>query len=279
MPRLPKYECDGEFLKLMMRRSDVNLTVAALELARDADPGLNFQPTLEWIEDRAAELAGDVARATSEVAALRALSRCLADRHGLQGCDRAFCCADGSYLHRVVETGRGIPISLSAIYISVAQRVGIDLAGAAAPAHFLCRCETAAGPLFVDPYHGGRLLKESDVVPWISELSECPPWDVRRSLGRATPRTIIVRMLNNLKVIHAQNQDWHQAWLAQHRLTALQPSVYRERRDLALLSVRANRAGTAIDLLESCLRTCPQEDREILEESLAQANTQLVRWN
>jgi regulator of sirC expression with transglutaminase-like and TPR domain len=279
MASLPKYECDGEFHKLMMRRSDVDLTVAALELARDVYPGLDFDPTLDWIASRAAELAGSVARAKTDAAALQSLSRCLGTTHGLLGECAVWKTPDGSCLNRVVETGRGIPISLSLLYMAVARRVGIDLKGVAAPGHFLCRYETSHGPLFVDAYEGGRVLTLEQVVPWLCRKANRPPYQVQASLGEASPRTIIIRMLNNLKAVHAGNHNWQQAWMVQHRLTALQPCVYEERRDLAILSVRANQHGSAIDLLESCLKTCPQEDRELLELSLAEANTQLSRWN
>ena len=45
MPSSVQYACDSEFFKLMMRRDDVDLTLVALELARDAYPELDFAPT------------------------------------------------------------------------------------------------------------------------------------------------------------------------------------------------------------------------------------------
>ena len=43
------FPCDSEFVKLLGRRSDVDLTLIALELTRDAYPHLEFRPTLDWI--------------------------------------------------------------------------------------------------------------------------------------------------------------------------------------------------------------------------------------
>ena len=72
------FPADTEFLKLLGRQEDqVDLTIAALELARDAYPGLPFEPTLEWIEGRAAELRGPMTRAGSDEAILGELSECL----------------------------------------------------------------------------------------------------------------------------------------------------------------------------------------------------------
>ena len=124
MPVNEQYECDCEFFKMLTRRCDVNLTTVALELARDAYPRLDFQTTLDWFDARAEELSGPIARAKSEADVLAELGRCLAQVHGITGDKRAYEHPDGSYLNRVIETKRGIPISLSALYMGVAERAG-----------------------------------------------------------------------------------------------------------------------------------------------------------
>src|SRR4051812_25491976 len=66
MSREPDYACDEEFLKLLTRRPEVDLTRVSLELARDAYPDMEFGPTLSWLEERAQEIAGPIARARCE---------------------------------------------------------------------------------------------------------------------------------------------------------------------------------------------------------------------
>ena len=113
---LEEFARDREFVKLLGRRDDeVDLTVAALELARDAEPDLDFAPTLDWCDARAGELAGPIARAGNDQKILEALTECLAVRHGLTGDPTAYDSPDGSYLPKVIETGKGIPISLSLV--------------------------------------------------------------------------------------------------------------------------------------------------------------------
>src|SRR5260221_3093973 len=119
------FSADTEFLKLLGRQEDqVNLTAAALELARDAYPDLLFEPTFSWIEGRAAELRGPMTRAGSDEAILGELSACLALTHGIVGSSEIFEHADGSFLNRVIEQKTGIPISLSVLYMAGAQAGG-----------------------------------------------------------------------------------------------------------------------------------------------------------
>ncbi len=275
----PSYACDAEFLKLFTRRADVDLTLVALELARDAQPGLDFRPTLEWLDARGRELSGAVARSRTEDETLRLLVECLSERHGIFGDADCYERAESSFLNRVIETGRGLPITLSILYIAVAQRVGIDLRGVSAPKHFLTRYESIEGTLFVDPFAHGRIVSQRECLKWLCEVSGLRKSDVRPSLKPVGSRTIVIRMLNNLKALYVRQENWPAAWMVQHRLTALAPCSYQECRDLALISLRANRPGHAVDLLRSCLRTCSTDEKPALERHLQEASSQLCRWN
>jgi regulator of sirC expression with transglutaminase-like and TPR domain len=279
MASVPGFERDSEFHKLVARRKDVDVTRAALELARDTDPSLDFQPTIEWLDECARKLAGPAARAKTERDALGELARGIAEEHGIYGDEEAYERPDSSFLHRVIETGRGIPISLSVLYIAVAQRIGIDLSGVSTPMHFLTRAETVDGPVFLDAYGRGRLLEPAECVDWIARIASVPRASVRATLKPATPRTIVIRMLNNLKAVYARREEWAAAWTVQRRLAALQPASYQERRDLALISLHARRPGHAIDLLESCLKSCPDAERPILAGHLDEARRLVAQWN
>lgn len=274
-----EFSQDSEFAKLLSRRRDVNLVVAALEIARDAQPQLDFSHTLEWIARRGEELRGPVAKARNERHALKELARCLSGMHGLHGDRNAFDEPASSYVNRVIETGVGIPISLSVVYMAVADAAGIELAGVATPMHFLTRFDSVDGPLFVDAFHAGQILKYHDCVTWLESISGLDDAQVLQSLEPATPREIILRMLNNLKALHLKHEDWQQVWRVQQRLTALMPGSYQHQRDLALVAIKSNRPGIAIDLLEDCLSVCDAEEKALLLTHLQAAERMLAGWN
>lgn len=270
---------DSEFSKLLARRQDVDVILASLELARDAQPKLDFGHTLEWISKRAEEVRSHIHRVRGDREMLRELVRCLAGTHGLHGDKFAFQRAECSYINRVIETGVGIPISLSVVYVAVAQEAGLDLNGVAAPMHFLTRLDTIQGPLFVDAFHSGQILNYDDCIEWLESLTGLTSDEIDRSLEPANPREIIIRMLNNLKALHVTQEAWEQAWLVQRRLLALHSRAFDHRRDLAIIAIKSNRPGVAIDLLENCLKDCPEEDRPMLQSHLHAAEHQLSKWN
>ncbi|HCV00318.1 MAG TPA: hypothetical protein DGL25_03870 [Dehalococcoidia bacterium] len=61
--------------------------------------------------------------------------------------------AENSYIDRVIERRLGIPITLSLVYMEVAQRIGLECEGIGFPGHFLVRCGGPQG-FFVDPFNG-----------------------------------------------------------------------------------------------------------------------------
>jgi regulator of sirC expression with transglutaminase-like and TPR domain len=273
------FERDHEFSKLLVRRADVDLTTAALELARDACPEIDFAAVHAWIDDRARELVTPLATAPSEEDAILELGRCLAGRHGVRGRTESWDQPESSFLNRVIEKRSGIPISLSVLYMAVAERAGWSLRGVSAPRHFLTRYEGQDGPLFVDAYAGGAILSLDDCLDRAEAATGLPREALLPMHEPASARAIVIRMLNNLKTLYARNEDWPQAWTVQARLLALQPSTYDERRDFALVSVKAGRYGLAIDHLETCLRDAPQDEAALLEQELTIARRGTASWN
>lgn len=270
---------DTEFSKLLVRDSDVNLTIVSLEIARDANPQLQFEATLDWIANRADDLASRVAAAWSELDGLRALCTLMGETHGMRGDAAAMLLPESSYLPEVIARKRGIPISLSILYMAVAQAAGIELKGVATPQHFLTRFDGLEGSVFVDAFGGGRIMDQAESLTFLHNQTNMPESELKPCLKPVGPRAIIIRMLNNLKVLHAKQDNWSAAWLVQERLVALKPSSYEERRDMAFMALKCERSQLAIELLDECLADCPEDQTGLLNQHIEEAKRQLARWN
>ncbi len=83
----------------------------------------------------------------------------------------------------------GLLISLSILYIALAEKVGISLQGVSSPQHFLCRCDDSpAGPIFVDPFHAGRTMTQLECVSWLKELTGLSVARIKPTLRVASAR-------------------------------------------------------------------------------------------
>jgi len=271
MSALKQFEKDEQFMRLVRRESDVDLVVAALEISRDGQPDLDFAPTLQKIRRAVSELTRPIAMAGDEVSELNLLIQYLTHELNLHGHDDSFDSADSSYLNRVVETGRGIPISLSVIYMAIANELGIPLVGVGAPSHFLTQLETDRGVLYVDAFRRGHIMNDRECVQWLHELTELPKAAIWPTLKPTNERNVVLRMLHNLKAVFGANDRWQSALKVQRRLALLNPGSYREKRDLAIITLRAGRPGEAIDQLERCIGVCAPEERPMLQQQLKEA--------
>ena len=116
--------------------------------------------------------------------------------HGpLQGNKADYGDPRNSYMHQVIRRGLGIPITLSICAMEVGRRKGVEVRGVGLPGHFLVR----SGDTFGDPFHGGRQYSLDEVEPaWHTMTGIREPLDPRL-LDSALERSILLRILNNLK--------------------------------------------------------------------------------
>ncbi len=138
----------------------------------------------------------------SRQAVLAHLHDVLFEVFGLRGNAEDYYNPSNSYLPDVLRTRMGIPISLVLVYKRVAEPLGIVVHGVNAPGHFLAEVEPSSQeeepPMFIDPYFGGVILNESEVVERIEQATGRPLGLSRPQLSRATHRQWLLRMLNNL---------------------------------------------------------------------------------
>ncbi len=273
------FQNDTQFQRMVRREADVDLVVAALEIARDEQPDLDFTTTLEILRSSVASLTRSVAMAGNDINELNLLICHLTDELHLRGDEQCFDEPQTSYLNCVLESGRGLPITLSVVYMAVASELGIPLEGIAAPAHFLTRLNSDAGMVYIDPFRQGLVMDEIECVEWLHEITELPTAEIYPTLKPVSERAIIIRMLNNLKALFGSRDQWTSAWNVQRRLALLKPGSWREKRDLAIMTLRAGRPGEAIRLLQQCIEVCTIQERPVLQHHLRQAKQLVPQFN
>jgi len=181
----------------------VNRPEAEIDLTRAAAMiGLRQYPDLDL--DQVARSLDDLATGIRDLAGLR--TRLFADL-GFAGEGLAYYHPDNSFLHRVVERRRGIPITLSVLAIEVGRRAGISLEGIGMPGHFLVR-EPRSG-VYLDAFHGGALLDEQ-ACELLFRAATGAAAEVPFSaalLPVVNRAQILGRMLNNLGLVYRVNTD------------------------------------------------------------------------
>lgn len=257
-----------------------SLLTQAAELPLYADPGFEPQRVLDQVQSWAAQLRVRVAPDASPFVRLRLLNHFFFGELGFTGAGDDYQSAHNSYLHRVIERRRGIPITLSILYMELGRAAGLKLEGVSFPGHFLVRLPLNSGTVFIDVYGGGATLSTEDLrqrlratLPGESDAPLAP------YLRAAREREILARMLRNLKAIHWQAQQWVAALEVVNRLVDLLPEAAQERLDRAQLYERLEcpRAAAADMVAYLSLSASPPDAAEVNRRlaSLKQAASRL----
>ena len=135
----------------------------------------------------------------------------------------------------VATRRKGLPVTLGVLYIAVARRAGIKVAGVDFPAHFLLRVETDDGPIALDPFSHGRVVMPSELTSRALQAGLTPGVaDRLEELMAPVPdRAVAIRLENNIYARATAARDFGRAERSAMRRAVLDPKDHRPWIDVA----------------------------------------------
>jgi len=247
----------------------LDLEEAAILIAAEEYPELDVEAVRGELDE-----LGEAAR--ERLPEPSALGDCVAEFNRFLFREQGFCGADeyydprNSYLNEVLSRRRGIPITLSLVYMGVGRRAGLDARGISFPGHFLVRCKgPESGPgkrpggpdaddCIVDAFHGRTLSQEDCEARLGDALGVGAVFDPAVHLRDAAPREILVRMLSNLQRIFAESGDFERLLSCCDRILLLTPEEPQALRERSMVYERLGWLAPAIADLETSLALLPE---------------------
>ncbi|MGD0677880.1 MAG: tetratricopeptide repeat protein [Polyangiaceae bacterium] len=256
----------------------IDVAVGAALIARDAYGMLDVERAVSRFDQIAAPLLARSLVSLSSEEQAEAVSRLLYEQLGFRGNDADYYDPKNSLLPDVLERKLGIPITLALVYCEVGRRAGVRARGISFPGHFLVRVDSpgAEPPVIVDPFFGGRRLDAAALQRLLERASPNQKL-TDEHVAPASARTMLVRMLINLKWIYATRGDFARALLALDRIISLTPDSVPALRERGLLAARLGAVEAARADLSRLLELVPQAPdansiRQRLEELRAKAS-------
>ncbi|MFT5388278.1 MAG: hemimethylated DNA binding protein, partial [Candidatus Omnitrophota bacterium] len=117
------------------------------------------------------------------------LAKYLFNEYHLHGDENDYYNPQNCNLARVIKGKKGIPITLTAVYILVGHRLGLEIDGCHFPGHFLARIKTDEGLTFIDCFSSGQLIQEEDII----RIEDKHLKDIRVILNEKVGVEVIVR--------------------------------------------------------------------------------------
>jgi regulator of sirC expression with transglutaminase-like and TPR domain len=264
------------FASLVADDATFSVVETAVSIAHVDYPSLDCQSVLAEIDGLAARLKSRLPGDAAAMQRLRLLNRFFFQELGFAGNVNDYYDPKNSYLHSVLQTRRGIPITLAVLYTEIAGQVGLTAHGVSFPGHFLVKLRMPQGDVVIDPFTGQSMSRDAlDVLLVPYRRRQGLPGGSQLPLGlflqEAAPREIVARMLRNLKEIHGSNEDWPRLLAILDRLVILLPSAWEERRDRGLAAAELGAVQPAVADLSAYLEHAPQApDRMAIAERLVE---------
>jgi regulator of sirC expression with transglutaminase-like and TPR domain len=252
----------------------IDVAAGAALIARDTYATLDVERLVARFDDMASPL---VARGLGALP-LEQQADAVSDQvYGLlafRGNEQEYYDPRNSLLPDVLDRKLGIPITLALVYCEVARRAGVRACGVSFPGHFLVRIDRSeddGAPVVVDPFFGGRRLDNAGLQKLLERASPAKKFVAAEHLAATTPRSMLVRMLINLKWIYATRGDFARALLALDRIISLTPDSIPALRERGLLAARLGAVEAAREDLSRLLELVPQApDANSIRERLAE---------
>src|SRR5262245_11589358 len=153
-----------QFASLVSAGARTDLGQSALAIARIGYPTLDPAPYLRQLDGLASTARRRVALHAAPEVATADLATFLATECGFRGNQDDYYDPRNSFLNDVLERRTGIPISLAVVLLEVGARLGLSIEGVGFPGHFLVRVQGSAGPVFYDPFFGGRTISATEML-------------------------------------------------------------------------------------------------------------------
>ena len=231
---------------------DIQLDRAALYLAGEEYPEIDVPSHLAQLDAFASQISlrlNGPGHQTAPADLARTIAAYLFDEAGFQGNHGDYYNPDNSFLNRVLETRKGIPITLSLIFLEVARRLGLRCSGVGLPGHFIVGLDDSED--YLDPFNAGTILSMGDCRNLVHKMSGGHLEWTDNFLAPYSKHDLLFRILNNLKSVHMQNEQWAKAVGVIQRLALISPSLPSLYQEQAWCQAQQQQYRLAIESLET----------------------------
>ena len=166
-----------------------------------------------------------------------------------------------NFLNIVIEKKIGIPITLSIIYITLAQSVNFILYPVNFPRHFLIKYvldDANHNEIIIDPFNNGRIMDDYALKNLIDSFFPNQNIPLTKKLvEKANLSQVMIRILNNLKDSFFEIQEFDKLNIANEMIFAIDPKNTYAIRDKGVI-LQEKDPEKSLELLNTYLELEPE---------------------
>ena len=214
-----RQEADTWFLAFCLKHGEeFDLEEGVWLLALTQYPEINVEAYRALLDHFATEIRERIDFSETNKEILTTINNYVFDELGFSGDQESYYDPQNSYLNRVVDRRKGNPINLSLLYLLLARRLELPVAGIGLPGHFICRHQSTSEEIYIDPFHHGKFLTKADCIQYLVSGSHGLQDEF---LAPVSTRRILMRICSNLHQIYSQMELSEETTRLQRYLVAL----------------------------------------------------------
>lgn len=214
-----RQEADTWFLAFCLKHGEeFNLEEGIWLLALTQYPDINVEAYRALLDHFASELRERIDFNETHKEILTTINNYIFDELGFSGDEENYYDPQNSYLNRVIDRRKGNPINLSLLYLLLARRLQLPMAGIGLPGHFICRYQSTSDEIYVDAFHHGKFLTKADCIQYLVSGSHGLQDEF---LAPVSTRRVLMRICSNLHQIYSQMELSEETTRLQRYLVAL----------------------------------------------------------
>jgi len=254
---------------LRLREDEVDLATGALIVSEHWSDLVHGRRYLSTLDDMALEIRERLEREglRANFRAIPVINKYLFDELGFKSISEASDPND-LFLHSVLDKKRGYCLSLSILYLSLGERLGLPLYGVVVPGHFFVRYDDGrvrfniettgkGGPISDENYMNKFKVPEDDKNIYMISLNKI------QTLGC---------LFNNLGNVYSDTSNLDSAMLALEQAVQVNPTLFESRANLGNVYLKKGRVEDAIYEYRAALEINPNDPK--IHNKLANAYTQ-----
>ena len=188
-------------LKKWIQKKDKNLLEAWFIISKYQYPDIDEQFYRKKIYNLVSQINLELEQTYSELEKISAFNRVFFTQNGFRGNTRNFQSPDNSFINTVIDKHMGNPLTLSMLYIIIAEKINLPICGVNMPKHFIIGFEDVneinGDPIkfYINPFNKGAILNRQDLEVYLKREK------LKEDSKYFTPcgnTTVIKRLLNNL---------------------------------------------------------------------------------
>lgn len=255
----------------------IDLADASLLLAAADHPEIDLDTARARLTGLALRLQREGAGVTGARSRARVLTQLIAQTEEMSGDSSDYDNPLNADFLALFDRKRGLPVTLSILYVALARRVGWSADPLGLPGHVLVRVGHDPVAQLVDPFDGGRLLGDKGLQVVLARVLGAHAVLDAEHLTPLSNRATLVRLVSNQATRARRGGDVARALTLHERLTLIAPNftgLWWERARLEQLLGQVTAARASLGAMLETTRDPAVRDRiRAALEALARSNS------